>query len=852
MNTENNQQDQQDDGILSFDDAISPKDSENQPENNTDDTAENPSAEASSEQPQESEAAETQNDAKPHENNTETEDEESVITFDSFGFCPEIMQALNEAGFREPTPIQVKAIPSVMEGRDVIGQALTGTGKTAAFGLPTMQKIMNEPGLNLLVLVPTRELAAQVSNELFKLGRYANIHTAAFTGGQSYSRQETILAKGINALVATPGRLLDLIDSGHFDDVNPKHIVVDEADEMLDMGFLDDVKKIFEHFNGEHQTMLFSATMPRPVIQLAEHILKDPVNITTSITESTNNDIEQLFYVIEDHERADAVIRLIDAENVTKGMIFCRTKEETDSLNILLSARGYNVNCLHGDMEQAQRSRVMAAFRRGEIDILVATDVAARGLDVDDVSHVFNYHLPFDSRGYVHRIGRTGRAGKAGTAITLVTPREMRQLDAIRRNVGAQMQNRLVPTRTQVTEQRLKKIFHDVHDYKLDMNILNQVETLSVNQDLLVIIAKLLAHQLETCGDQGPEDIGPKGQRLQRILDRSDRKNRERREGGRDDDREERGGRRRRRGDRDDRDDRDDRGSRRDRGERRGRREYDAWAKEEDFSESEATVRQKPGNLDRPSYAENAPNMHEEPVAEQENNVRSEHHEDVARQEVADIRPTAENMDSIDREEKTEHASRDERPKRRFDDEERPKRRFDDDERHARRRDDERPRYADERPKRRFDDDERPKRRFDDERPRRRFDDDERPKRRFDDERPRRRFDDDERPKRRFDEDERPRRRFDDDRPRFARDGKVNLRESDTHAPRKGKWADKFQDSGSKKKFGSDRNVSFKTSFSSHEAPQDKKKSKRNLPPPPPQVSKRNTSSSKGQNWYFN
>ena len=845
MNTENNQQSPQDDGILSFDDAISPKDSEKQQENNTEEkaagTTENPSAEETSEHQPEMSDNETADEAVQQEDNLESvAEEEPVITFDSFGFCPEIMQALNEAGFREPTPIQVKAIPSVMEGRDVIGQALTGTGKTAAFGLPTMQKIMNEPGLNLLVLVPTRELAAQVSNELFKLGRYANIHTAAFTGGQSYSRQETMLAKGINALVATPGRLLDLIDSGHFDDINPKHIVVDEADEMLDMGFLDDVKKIFEHFDGEHQTMLFSATMPRPVIQLAEHILKDPVNITTSITESTNNDIEQLFYVIEDHERADAVIRLIDAENVTKGMIFCRTKEETDSLNILLSARGYNVNCLHGDMEQAQRSRVMAAFRRGEIDILVATDVAARGLDVDDVSHVFNYHLPFDSRGYVHRIGRTGRAGKSGTAITLVTPREMRQLDAIRRNVGAQLQNRLVPTRTQVTEQRLKKIFHDVHDYKLDMNILNQVETLSVNQDLLVIIAKLLAHQLESCGDKGPEEIGLHGPKLQRVLDRSDRKGRERREGGRDDDRDGRGGRRRR--DRGDRDDRDERGSRRDRGERRGRREYDAWAKEEDFGENEAPVRQRPGNLDRPSYAENAPNMREEQPAPQEKPARTEqfeHTEHIERQDIPEERPAiVEKMEPAVREEKPERAPRDERPKRRFDDE-RP--RFDD----------ERPRYSDERPKRRFDDerprysDERPKRRFDDERPRYA---DERPKRRFDDERPKRRFDD-ERP--RFD-DERPKRRFDDERPRFARDGKVNLRESDTHAPRKGKWADKFQDSGSKKKFGGDRNVSFKTSFSSHEAPQDKKKSKRNLPPPPPQVSKRSTSSSKGQNWYFN
>ena len=837
MNTENTQQSPQDDGIISFDDAISPKDSEKQPENNTEekavDTAENPSIEETSEHQPETTDNEKQEEAVQQEGYPETSEEEPVITFDTFGFCPEIMQALNEAGFREPTPIQVKAIPSVMEGRDVIGQALTGTGKTAAFGLPTMQKIMNEPGLNLLVLVPTRELAAQVSNELFKLGRYANIHTAAFTGGQSYSRQETMLAKGINALVATPGRLLDLIDSGHFDDINPKHIVVDEADEMLDMGFLEDVQKIFEHFNGEHQTMLFSATMPRPVIQLAEHILKDPVNITTSITESTNNDIEQLFYVIEDRERADAVIRLIDAENVTKGMIFCRTKEETDSLNILLSARGYNVNCLHGDMEQAQRSRVMAAFRRGEIDILVATDVAARGLDVDDVSHVFNYHLPFDSRGYVHRIGRTGRAGKAGTAITLVTPREMRQLDAIRRNVGAQMQNRLVPTRTQVTEQRLKKIFHDVHDYKLDMNILKQVETLSVNQDLLVIIAKMLAHQLSSSGDKGPEEIGPQGDRLKRILDRSDRKGRERHEGGREDDREGRGGRRRR--DRGDRDDRDERGNRRDRGDRRGRREYDAWAREEEFSENEAPVRQRPGNLDRPSYAESAPNMHEDQPAPQEKPVRTEQEEYTEHNEcqvLPEEHPAVvEKMEPAVREEKPERAPRDERPKRRFDDE--------------------RPRYEDERPKRRFDD-ERPKRRFDDERPRY---SEERTKRRFDDERPRYA---DERPKRRFDDerprfdDERPKRRFDDERPRYARDGKVNLRENDTHAPRKGKWADKFQDSGSKKKFGGDRNVSFKTSFSSHDAPQDKKKSKRNLPPPPPQISKRNTSSSKGQNWYFN
>ncbi len=457
--------------------------------------------------------------------------EETPVTFETFGLRPEIMQGVREAGFTEATPIQVKAIPYLMEGRDLIGQALTGTGKTAAFGLPIMDKLVGASGLRCLVLVPTRELAAQVSAEFFRLGRHAGLHTAAFTGGQSYSRQEKLLSMGIDVLVATPGRLIDLIDSGHFKDINPPFMVVDEADEMLDMGFIDDVKKIFESFPGPRQTMLFSATMPRPVVELAETILKDPINITTAVEETANNDIEQFFFVIEDRERTDAIVRLIDAQEVGKAIIFCRTKEEADGLNIVLGGRGYNVNCLHGDMEQAQRSRVMAAFRRGEIDILVATDVAARGLDVDDVTHVFNYHLPFDPRGYVHRIGRTGRAGKSGTAITLVTPREMRQLEAIKRTVGAQIENRLIPTRTEVTSLRLKKIFHDLHDYKLDMNILNQIQTLSVNQDLMVLLAKLIGHNLSGGADQGPEHIGLAGEHLTDVLEHRSRRSREERRG---------------------------------------------------------------------------------------------------------------------------------------------------------------------------------------------------------------------------------------------------------------------------------------------------------------------------------
>ncbi len=454
--------------------------------------------------------------------------EETTKGFTEFGLGTDLLRGIAEAGFTEPTLIQQQAIPVLMAGRDLIGQALTGSGKTAAFGLPAMELIRGKSGLQFLVLVPTRELAAQVSSELFKLGHHAGIKTAAFTGGQAYSRQEKLLHQGINILVATPGRLIDLMKSGHFDQVNPSIIVVDEADEMLDMGFLEDVKTIFAKFPGPRQTMLFSATLPKQVVALAQKILQNPVDITTAISEATNNDIEQQYFVIQEHERVNAAIRLIDSDNVSKAIIFCRTKEETDALNILLGGRGYNVNCLHGDMEQAQRSRVMTAFRKGEIDMLVATDVAARGLDVEDVSHVFNFHLPFDSRGYVHRIGRTGRAGKAGKAITLVTPRELRQLEAIRRSVGAELQLGTIPTRKEVYSQRLQKLFAELFTSDLDPALYNQVLEISKDQDqdALILFTKLLTRFLSNSSDQGPERIGFSGDRLERLVNEKNRSGR--------------------------------------------------------------------------------------------------------------------------------------------------------------------------------------------------------------------------------------------------------------------------------------------------------------------------------------
>ena len=470
--------------------------------------------------------------------------------FDSFGLCGELLQGIAAAQFTEPTPIQKIAIPEALAGKDLLGQALTGTGKTAAFGLPSMQRIRTLPGLQMLVLTPTRELAAQVSSELFRLGHFTGLKTAAFTGGQAYSRQEKLLREGVNILVATPGRLIDLMESKHFEGVNPAVIVVDEADEMLDMGFIDDVETIFAHFPGPHQTMLFSATMPKRVELLAKNILHDPVRLETEYPEAANNEIEQSYFVIEERERTNAVIRLIETEEVGKAIIFCRTREEADSLNILLGGRGYNVNCLHGDMEQAQRSRVMAAFRRGEFDILVATDVAARGLDIEDVTHVFNYHLPFDSRAYVHRIGRTGRAGKTGKAITLVTPRELRALSAIRRSVGAKMSLGTIPSRSEVNSQRLEKLLGMLFASELDAQLYNTICELTEKQDQdpAVLFTKMVSKHLAATADQGPENIGLSAERVEELMHPKRRERKERDGRG---ERERRGGRPRHAGDED-------------------------------------------------------------------------------------------------------------------------------------------------------------------------------------------------------------------------------------------------------------------------------------------------------------
>ncbi|WP_457593746.1 DEAD/DEAH box helicase [Hydrogenimonas sp.] len=422
----------------------------------------------------------------------------STMTFADFGFKQPIMRAISRMGFQVPSPIQEKVIPLIMEGHDVVGQAHTGTGKTAAFGLPALNKIEWRSGVDMLVITPTRELATQVSDELFSLGRFAGIRTVSVYGGQSYRRQLDLISRGAQVVVATPGRLLDMLSSGKLEDFNPSVVVLDEADEMLDMGFLDDIKEIFSYLPQQRQTLLFSATMPEPIKDLARHILYEPKFVSVTKKETTNKDIRQLYYVIEEKDRDDAIVRLLDKEEPEKAIVFCRMKREVDRVAELLQAQGVNARGLHGDMEMRERMEVIKGFRGRDIDILVATDVAARGLNIENVSHVFNYHIPFDPESYVHRIGRTGRAGKKGTAITLVTPLEFKELERIRQKVGTKMEYGFVDEAGERNEDIVERFSDLVRASGIDDTAVKIYESLAEEMAPQKIAYKLISIILES------------------------------------------------------------------------------------------------------------------------------------------------------------------------------------------------------------------------------------------------------------------------------------------------------------------------------------------------------------------
>ena len=375
--------------------------------------------------------------------------------FDQFGLRAELVQTAAELGFTAPTPIQQAVIPPIVAGRDVIGQAQTGTGKTAAYGLPLLHRLdRQQHGVQALVLAPTRELAIQVAAALQQYGRGLGTNVLALYGGQSYQQQLRSLRERVEVVVGTPGRLLDLMEQGHLDLGGVRAVVLDEADEMLSMGFVEDIESILDRIPPERQTLLFSATISRRVLGLSKRYLRDPQTVSVTPEQLTGASIEQRYYLVNPQEKVAAITRLFEMETIDSALVFARTRLGTGELANQLSTRGYAAEALNGDLSQDARIQVLNRFRAGQVKVLVATDVAARGLDIDDISHVFNFDLPDDPEVYVHRVGRTGRAGREGVAITLLSPRERWMLRRIEEYTRFRMTRAELPTIQQIENHR--------------------------------------------------------------------------------------------------------------------------------------------------------------------------------------------------------------------------------------------------------------------------------------------------------------------------------------------------------------------------------------------------------------
>ena len=379
----------------------------------------------------------------------------TIPAFDQFGLRTELVQTATELGFTAPTPIQQAVIPPIVAGRDVIGQAQTGTGKTAAYGLPLLHRLDRQHrGVQALVLAPTRELAIQVAAALEQYGRGVGARVLALYGGQSYQQQLRSLRERVEVVVGTPGRLLDLMEQGHLDLGGVRAVVLDEADEMLSMGFVEDIESILDRIPPERQTLLFSATISRRVLGLSKRYLRDPETVSVTPEQLTGASIEQRYYLVNPQDKVAALTRLIEMETIDSALVFARTRLGTGELANQLSTRGYAAEALNGDLSQDARIQVLNRFRAGQVKVLVATDVAARGLDIDDISHVFNFDLPDDPEVYVHRVGRTGRAGREGVAITLLSPRERWMLRRIEEYTRFRMTRAELPTIQQIENHR--------------------------------------------------------------------------------------------------------------------------------------------------------------------------------------------------------------------------------------------------------------------------------------------------------------------------------------------------------------------------------------------------------------
>ena len=383
--------------------------------------------------------------------------------FSDLTLRPELMQAIAALDYVEPTPIQAAVIPVMLTGADVIGQAQTGTGKTAAFALPILNNLQPaERYVQALVVCPTRELALQVANAFYDYGKVQNVRVLAVYGGQPYGPQISRLNRGVDVVVGTPGRLLDLLERNSLNISHVKTVVLDEADEMLSMGFIEDIESILSTTPPERQTALFSATLPAPIRRLADRYMHKPQSILIQKEQVTVAAIEQRYYLVNQSDKLGALTMLFEIEPPTSALIFVRTRAGTADLSNELSRRGFPAESLNGDLSQEARERTLNRFRQNQIKVLVATDVAARGLDIDDISHVFNYDLPDDPEIYIHRIGRTGRAGKTGIAISLVTPREKRDLRQIESLIRQPLTKTALPTVEDIKNKRENELLENV------------------------------------------------------------------------------------------------------------------------------------------------------------------------------------------------------------------------------------------------------------------------------------------------------------------------------------------------------------------------------------------------------
>jgi ATP-dependent RNA helicase DeaD len=445
---------------------------------------------------------------------------DDAITFADLALAPELVGVLAALGYEEPTPIQREAIPPLLEGKDLLGQAATGTGKTAAFALPLLERLQRSGALGgkhptALVLVPTRELATQVSEAIHKYGRDLGARVLPIYGGQPIVRQLKALERGVDVVVATPGRALDHIGRKTLKLEHLSTVILDEADEMLDMGFAEDIEAILSETSAERQTILFSATMPPRINRMVDRHLREPIRIQIGSEQQAAGEpplVRQSAYIVPRAHKPAALGRILDVEQPTAAIVFCRTRAEVDSLTESLNGRGYRSEALHGGMTQDQRSRVLTRLKAGTTELLVATDVAARGLDVDSLTHVVNYDVPAAPEAYVHRIGRVGRAGREGVAITFAQPREHRMLKSIERVTRTKIAIEKVPTvadlrtrRLELTRAALQESLteDDLEPFRV------VVDTLSDEHDIVEIALAAIKLAHEATGGSSDEDEIP-------------------------------------------------------------------------------------------------------------------------------------------------------------------------------------------------------------------------------------------------------------------------------------------------------------------------------------------------------